>query len=81
MQERKGARPDGVTCMQELELLEAELQAATREPQSADPFLLYLHGLVLSDRFVCAVKTLQHRLDNAKRHCLFPSGLSLVTSD
>ncbi len=38
--------------MQELELLEAELHAATREPLSADPFLLYLYGLVLSDRFV-----------------------------
>ncbi|EIE22594.1 TPR-like protein [Coccomyxa subellipsoidea C-169] len=34
----------------ELELLESELQAATRDPQTADPFLLYLYGLVLSDR-------------------------------
>ena len=45
-----GSRLD--ICVQELELLEAELQGATREPLSADPFLLYLYGLVLSDRFV-----------------------------
>jgi hypothetical protein len=35
---------------QELELLESELHAATKDPQTADPFLLYLYGLVLSDR-------------------------------
>lgn len=53
-----------VECAQELELLEAELQAATREPLSADPFLLYLYGLVLSDRFVNGGLILQGRLFN-----------------
>jgi len=36
--------------VQELEVLERELHAATWDSLSADPFLLYLYGLVLSDR-------------------------------
>lgn len=41
---------DGVCGIQELEVLERELHAATWDSLSADPFLLYLYGLVLSDR-------------------------------
>ena len=37
------------SLLQELQALDSELQEATGEKQ-ADPFLLYLHGLVQIDR-------------------------------
>ena len=51
----KHAFLDGVPGpLQELQALDLELQEATVEKQ-ADPFLLYLHGLVHIDRQVCSL--------------------------
>jgi len=40
---------ENLTSLQELQALDLQLQDRTREEQ-ADPFLLYLHGLVQIDR-------------------------------